>query len=266
MRTLRLGDRGSSVRKLQQELDQAGFAPGNIDGHFGPGTLAAVIAFQSSEGLLADGVAGPRTLHVLGLSRTPQLPSIAGRLSVDIVSRMFPFTPVANIRRNLPFVLDAARKANLQDQMMLLMALATIRAESERFEPVSEGRSKYNTSPRGHPFDLYDARRDLGNRGAPDGESYRGRGYVQLTGRDNYQRYSRKLGLGQQLLQDPGLANDPAIAAALLMAFLGDKERVIKEALLDRNFRQARRWVNGGVHGLDRFTEAYLIGERLLST
>ena len=36
---------------------------------------------------------------------------------------------------------------------MVLMALATIRAETESFEPISEGKSKFNTSPGGRPFD-----------------------------------------------------------------------------------------------------------------
>lgn len=62
---------------------------------------------------------------------------------------------------------------------MTLMAVATIRAEAESFLPISEGRSRFSTSPSGHPFDLYDKRRDLGNRGSPDGERYRGRGFVQ---------------------------------------------------------------------------------------
>ncbi|MDF0667352.1 MAG: hypothetical protein P0119_14930 [Nitrospira sp.] len=59
---------------------------------------------------------------------------------------------------------------------MVLVALAIIRAETESFEPIAEGRSRYNTSPNGHPFDLYDYRKDLGNQGPPDGEQYRGRG------------------------------------------------------------------------------------------
>lgn len=55
--------------------------------------------------------------------------------------------------------------------MMVLMALATIRAETEGFEPISEYKSEYNTSPSGHPFDLYDNRQDLGNTGKLDGKN-----------------------------------------------------------------------------------------------
>jgi peptidoglycan L-alanyl-D-glutamate endopeptidase CwlK len=172
---------------------------------------------------------------------------------------------VENIRTHLPFVCDALVQHALVDKPMVLMALATIRAETESFEPLSEGQSRFNTSPGGHPFDLYDHRRDLGNIGPRDGERFKGRGFIQLTGRANYQRYSAALGLGRQLADHPDLANDPAIAARLLSSFLKDKERAIKEALLEKDLKLARKRVNGGSHGLERFTEAFNIGAALLT-
>ncbi len=144
------------------------------------------------------------------------------------------------------------------------MALATIRAETESFLPISEFQSRFNTSPGGHPFDLYDNRKDLGNQGPPDGASYKGRGFIQLTGRTNYQVHGTAIGLGNQLVQNPDLANDPEIAARLLASFLKNKEGLIKQALLADDLATARRLVNGGSHGLDAFTNAYRIGERLI--
>lgn len=255
---LRLNMSGRGVVALQKKLLQKGFNPGAIDGIFGNGTQAAVMAFQRSEGLLADGVVGPRTHGLLFRGRQNALEDIAGRLGPIEVSKMFPHTPIGNIKRNLPFVLNAMKEAKLHDRLMVLMALATIRAETESFEPVAEGTSRYNTSSSGHPFDLYDNRKDLGNKGRPDGERFRGRGYVQLTGRYNYQEYGKRI--GRSLHKDPDLACDPEIAGTLLATFLGDRERQIKEALLDWDFAGARRLVNGGSHGLDRFTEAYKIG------
>ena len=73
---------------------------------------------------------------------------------------MFPVTPIGHITANLPPVLDALVVSNLADKAMVLMALGTIRAETESFEPISEGKSRFNTSPSGHPFDLYDNRKD----------------------------------------------------------------------------------------------------------
>ena len=260
-----MGKYKERIRALQQALLDRGFNPGKADGIFGLGTQAAVLAFQRSEGLLADGIAGVRTLAALQGATAPPLPSVLGQISTAVVSQMFPHTPLVNIKRNLPFVLTALEEAQLHDRLMVLAALATIRAETESFEPVAEGQSRYNTSPdpKGHAFDLYDKRKDLGNTGPPDGERFRGRGYIQLTGRANYATYGKSIGLEGQLIENPELASEPAIAAKLLAAFLKDKERRIKEALLDQDFAGARRLVNGGSHGLDRFTDAYTTGIRL---
>jgi putative chitinase len=265
MSVLKEGASGPEVVKLQERLKDLGFNPGIIDGDFGPATKAAVIAFQKSEGLLADGFAGPRTQGALGLVADTGLPSAIPGVTVTVVSKMFPYTQVDNIRTNLPFVLNALAEKEMADKPMVLMALATIRAETESFEPISEGKSKFNTSPGGHPFDLYDNRKDLGNRGHGDGEKFKGRGFIQLTGRFNYQKYGEAIGLGDKLVDNPDLANDPDISAKLLAIFLKDKERAIKEALLDNDLRLARKLVNGGSHGLDRFTEAFNIGDSLIA-
>jgi len=224
--TLRLNDEGPDVSALQQRLAASGFSPGTIDGKFGNGTEAAVLAFQRSEGLLADGVVGPQTRAKLFGGEVAAPVDVTGVIGPSLVSKMFPFTPIGNIKRNLPFVLDAMTQARLNDRVMVLMALATIRAETESFEPVAEGRSRFNTSPNGHPFDLYDNRKDLGNRGKPDGFDFRGRGFVQLTGRFNYENFGNRI--HQPLGTNPDLAGEPAIAATLLALFLGDKERPIK--------------------------------------
>lgn len=178
------------------------------------------------------------------------------------IQPMFPATPAANIAANLPHVLAALAAAGLTDTPMLLMALATIRAETESFLPIAEGISRFNTSPGGHPFDLYDHRADLGNQGPPDGASFRGRGFVQLTGRANYTRFAAELSL--DLINNPALACEPAIAARLLAHFLSARQTAIRHALAENNLAAARRLVNGGTHGLDRFTSAYEIGRRLL--
>ncbi len=264
--SLRRGATGARVKSLQRRLKARGFDPGAIDGEFGAATEAALMAFQHSEDLLADGIAGPRTLAALDLAkRTDTWPNALPGITVQTAAGMFPFTPLGNIRDNLPPVLAALAAAELRDRPMVLMALATIRAETESFKPVEEGLSRFNTSPNGHPFDLYDNRRDLGNRGAPDGERFRGRGYIQLTGRHNYGRYGERVGLGERLLSEPALAATPDIAANLLAAFLKDKEIPIKRALLEDDLRHARRLVNGGSHGLERFIDAFRRGERLIA-
>jgi murein DD-endopeptidase MepM/ murein hydrolase activator NlpD len=64
-RMLQQGNRGWDVAALQFRLTKHGFPPGGVDGVFGPGTRLAVINFQSSNGLGADGVAGPATISAL---------------------------------------------------------------------------------------------------------------------------------------------------------------------------------------------------------
>ena len=264
MNVLRMGSTDTEVSMLQDRLRDVGFNPGVTDGDFGPGTQAAVLAFQRSEGLLADGIVGARTAVALGLTNVPEAPSAIPGVTVQVVSQMFPRTLVRNIQGNLPRVLGALVQTQLTAKRMVLMALGTIRAETESFLPISEFQSRFNTSPGGHPFDLYDNRKDLGNQGPVDGELYRGRGFIQLTGRANYQMHSAAIGLGDQLLKNPDLANDPDLASRLLASFIKSKELRIKEALLADDLATARKLVNGGSHGLEDFTNAYRIGEKLI--
>jgi peptidoglycan hydrolase-like protein with peptidoglycan-binding domain len=64
-RMLQKGNRGWDVAALQFRLQKHGFPPGGVDGVFGAGTRLAVINFQSSNGLGADGIAGPATVAAL---------------------------------------------------------------------------------------------------------------------------------------------------------------------------------------------------------
>ena len=258
--TLQLGQSGQAVAVLQARLTQAGFLPGRADGWFGPATEAAVEAFQHAHDLLPDGAAGPRTQAILAAAAAPSVPTKA--IDLSIVCRMFPDTGEAAIARNLPGVLVSLTVAGLSSPVASLAALATIRAEAECFEPIAEAVSGYNTSRHGHAFDLYDRRSELGNLGPPDGAKFRGRGYVQLTGRRNYGVFGRRV--GADLVAEPSLACDPAIAAKLLAAFIAAEAPAIEAALTAGAFSRARRLVNGGTHGLQRFTDAYRAGAAAL--
>ncbi|MCO5164649.1 MAG: peptidoglycan-binding protein [Mesorhizobium sp.] len=63
---LHRGSRGDFVAELQDNLNALGFGPINVDGDFGYATERAVKAFQTANGLKADGWAGPRTLEAIG--------------------------------------------------------------------------------------------------------------------------------------------------------------------------------------------------------
>jgi peptidoglycan hydrolase-like protein with peptidoglycan-binding domain len=65
---LQEGAVGPEVKQLQERLQQQGFNLGSIDGVFGAGTKAAVIAFQKAKGLYADGIVGDKTWTTISLS------------------------------------------------------------------------------------------------------------------------------------------------------------------------------------------------------
>jgi hypothetical protein len=192
----------------------------------------------------------------------PGRTDITGEVTPERVSRMFPHTPRANIGTHLPSVLAGLRAAGLGDRDMVIMALATIRAETEGFRPIPEGRSGFNTRHR--PFDLYDpgtrVGRILGNTQPGDGARFKGRGFVQLTGRDNYRRIGGQLGVN--LLEDPDRANDSELAGRILGQFLKNCEGRARNALAAGDLVTARKCVNGGTHGMDRFRDAFERGAR----
>lgn len=122
--------------------------------------------------------------------------------------------------------------------------LATARHETaDTMQPITEyGGRKY--------FDKYDTgklAKALGNTPDKDGDGYlyRGRGYVQITGRANYAKAGGKLGV--DLIGNPDAALNPDIAARILVRgcsegwFTGKK---LSDYLGD-DFRNARRVVNG---------------------
>ena len=282
MPVLKIGSSGPDVLTLQSTLKQLGFDPKGVDGTFGPGTEAAVIAFQTSKGLTADGIVGPNTMAALQSGAAVAGANVSGTTTgasagtgtttattvnptVSEVAKMFPGVPTSNIATNLPFVMDALVAADLGDKNMVLMALATIRAETGNFTPLSEFQSKFNTAPGGPPFGLYDNRTDLGNQGPPDGANFKGRGYIQLTGRSNYRVHGAAIGLGDQLVTNPALANQPDIAGKLLASFLKANEAKIRAALAQNNLAAARKLVNGGSHGLAAFTDAFNIGKTVIT-
>ena len=226
-------------------------APGSaIDEDFD----AAIRRWQSGVGIIADGIVGPRCQVLLGLRKAVPL-QLNPPMDVGLVCRLFPATKPANIARYLPYVEAALGAAGLTDRAMVVGALGTIRAETEGFVPIAELQSRFNTPPDGAPFSLYDLRKNLGNGARGDGERYRGRGFVQLTGKANYTTYGKRIGI--DLVAFPDRANAPEVAAVVLAQFLADKADKFRAAVLAGNLAAARKLVNGGAHGLASFTDVF---------
>jgi len=92
----------------------------------------------------------------------------------------------------------------------------------------------------------YEGRTDLGNTQPGDGERYKGRGYIQVTGRHNYTEAGRALGL--DLVNNPELAAQPENAARIAAWYW--ESRGINAAADAGDFTQVTRLINGGTNGL----------------
>ena len=248
--------RGPAVAALRRALaeqlgpdadDFPGLARGDA---FDAKLEAAVRRWQAGVGLVADGLLGPRCLALLGLA-----PQAAALLPLHEVAARFPATKLANIERYWPYVDAALQALGLVERPLVLAALATIRAETEGFLPIAEAPSAFNTLPGQPAFSAYEGRATLGNEQSGDGARFKGRGFVQLTGRANYTRLGEALGL--DLLAEPERANAPELAALLLAQFLKGVAPRLRKALAARDFAAARKLVNGGSHGLARFESVF---------
>ncbi|MGC4252419.1 MAG: glycoside hydrolase family 19 protein [Sphingobium sp.] len=98
----------------------------------------------------------------------------------------------------------------------------------------------------------YEGRKDLGNVISGDGKRYKGRGPLQITGRANYQRFGRLIGI--DIEESPELAANPSIGLHLALEYWRDRKL---NALADRDDIVAvTKAVNGGANGLsDRMAQ-----------
>lgn len=150
-----------------------------------------------------------------------------------------------DVVKALPLFLQAMAELKLsQDPRLLAGLLATVATECH-FRCVEErGNEAY--------FKRYDGRKDLGNLQPGDGARFKGRGFIQLTGRANYEKYGKKLGI--DLVGKPELALDPKVAAKILVVYFVDHGCDVWS--LRGNWRKVRRLVNGGLNGFDHFQES----------
>ncbi|CAK0743567.1 putative chitinase [Gammaproteobacteria bacterium] len=96
----------------------------------------------------------------------------------------------------------------------------------------------------------YEGHQGLGNILPGDGKRFMGRGLIQLTGRDNYQRCSRVLFQDERLLDQPTLLEEPENAA--LSAAWYWSERKINEPVDQGDFRHVTRRINPGLLGFQQ--------------
>ena len=140
--------------------------------------------------------------------------------------------------------LDAVGYTNKKERAMFLAQMAhesgNFRYDEEIWGPTSAQKG-------------YEGRSDLGNNQPGDGYKYRGRGYIQLTGRANYRQYGKLLGV--DLENNPDLAKDPNIAARVAIEYW--KKRVNRTAAQKGDVKTVTYNINGGYNGLTDRIEKY---------
>jgi hypothetical protein len=168
-------------------------------------------------------------------------------LQVELISAILgPYGPLQNVTANWPLVEAALDKREVYSPFAAVAAISTIAVETGRFWPIRE---------RGGPTylsNLYENRKDLGNVNPGDGVRFCGRGFIQITGRWDYEHFGSEI--GKNLEANPDLALDPAVAADILALYF--HERHINAYADQQNWEMVRRRVNGGLTGWPRFIDA----------
>lgn len=152
-------------------------------------------------------------------------------------------------KKVIPFLYDACIKNGVTDAGQIAYVLATAEHESKLGRFMEERQWIKDEKANNEYFEKrYQGRADLGNTQPGDGIKFKGRGFCQITGRVNYEKWSKKLGIN--LLDNPDLAaKDLNIAAKILVvgmkegSFTGHK---LSQYIFggNRDFYNARRIIN----------------------
>jgi len=151
--------------------------------------------------------------------------------------------PLGNVEANWPLVTSALAALEILDPAVEVAAIATIGAESYLFAPEKEpGTEAYFRR-------MYEFDRSLGNVEPGDGVKYCGRGFIPLMGRSEYARIGKLVGV--DLLNQPDLALDPAVASRILAYDFMLKG--VPKAAGEFDWVKVRRLVHGDLSGWKRF-------------
>jgi putative chitinase len=230
---LKNGSKGEDVKKLQEKL---GLTP---DGSFGPGTEKSVKEWQTKNGLTPDGIIGDKSWEKLfGSVVTTTLVSTE-ELKLEKLKGIVPDSVISQIP-------STATKFNITNNLRLAHFLSQCAHESGNFKWVTEFASGK----------AYEGRKDLGNTEVGDGVKFKGRGYIQLTGRVNYTKFSQFC--GEDCVTNPELVATkfPMLSAAYFfnknklwsICDLGSSDEVVTKVT---------KRVNGGTNGLDDRLEKF---------
>jgi len=257
---LKNGSKGDDVKRLQTKLGLT------ADGAFGPGTEKAVKQWQSTNGLTADGIVGDGTWSkMFGSAQVIKedvvIPS-GGSLNIEKLKGHIPDAVIAQIP-------DTAKKFNITNNLRLAHFLAQCGHESGGFKAVSENlnysadglkkifgkyfpgnlNESYARQPEKIAARVYASRMGNGDETTKEGFKFRGRGYIQLTGKSNYTNFTKFI--GEDCISNPDLvATKYPLASA---AFFFDSNKlwsICDKGSNDATVTAVTKRVNGGTIGL----------------
>jgi putative chitinase len=256
---LKKGSKGDEVKKLQEKLGLT------ADGDFGQKTEDAVKAYQSKNGLTADGIVGPSTWGKLFdaiIKEDVVLPS-KGIFKLENLKGHIPDSVIAQIP-------ETAKKFNITTPLRLAHFLAQCGHESGGFKLVQENLNysadglkkifpkyfpgnlseSYARNPEKIASKVYGGRMGNGDETTKEGFKFRGRGYIQLTGKQNYTNFAKFI--GEDTVANPDLvATKYPLASA---AFFFDSNKlwsICDKGADDATVTSVTKRVNGGTIGLE---------------
>ena len=263
---LKLGSEGEDVKKLQIKL--------GVDpiGKFGPKTDAAVRAWQAANGLTADGIVGGGTWSKMfseGVASAPTVitepapaPSVGG-LKLEKLRGHIPDAVIAQIP-------DTAAKFQINTPLRLAHFLAQCGHESGGFRATQENLNysakglmgifkkyfptqalaeQYQRNPQKIASKVYGGRMGNGPESTGEGFKFRGRGYIQLTGKENYTAFGKSINEDMTANPDKVATHYPLLSAAWFFNKNG-LHRMADEGSTDAVVTKITKRVNGGTIGL----------------
>jgi putative chitinase len=261
---LKKGDNNENVKLMQQKL---GIEPAVTN--FGPKTEAAVKAWQAAHGLDADGIVGDKTWAMImaeGQSvpapvETPITP--VGGLKLDKLRGHIPDAVIAMIP-------DTAAKFEINTPLRLAHFLAQCGHESGGFKatqenlnysakglagifkkyfPTEAAAASYARQPQKIASKVYGGRMGNGNEASGEGYKFRGRGYIQLTGKDNYTAFGKSI--GEDMTANPDkVASTYALLSAAWFFTKNGLHKMADGGATDQVVTSITKRVNGGTIGL----------------
>ena len=163
-------------------------------------------------------------------------------ITAEQLKSIMPHATDENIRTYLPFLNDTMMRFEIDTNIRQCHFLAQLAVESGSLRYVRELASG----------EAYEGRESLGNIVPGDGVKYKGRGLIQLTGRENYQRFQDWLVLNYtediDVMTYPELLESPELAV-MVAGWYWEMRNV--NAMADRDdVVSVTRKVNGGRNGL----------------